>query len=147
MILKNALFSLIFLGTIIIGTSIAYFMLQQSTAGNFVEIDTEISLYIGESVIIKGHGIKLTFIDVLEDSRCPSDVECFWEGTVSLMINLNFNNQDLGNFILNSSNLHKASFMSYFVKFVKLEPYPTSTVVIPKTSYHATFIVGEYRSD
>lgn len=101
----------------------------------------------GESVTFKDHGIKLNFLDVLDDSRCPSDVDCVWEGTVSLMINIQYNSQDLGNFILNSSNLHKASFMGYYVKFKELEPYPISTEIILKTSYNATFIVAEYGSD
>ncbi len=141
------LFIFISLFTIISVTSIAYFMLQQSVADNFGEIGTEFSLYVGDSVVIKDHGIKLKFLDVLEDSRCPSDVICIWEGTVSLMINIEFNGQDLGNFILNSSNSHKASFMEYYAKFKELKPYPISTEIIPKTSYHATFIVGEYGTD
>ncbi|MFX0210730.1 MAG: hypothetical protein ACFFDT_32425 [Candidatus Hodarchaeota archaeon] len=147
MISKKVLFTLISLVTIIIGTAIGYFMLQQPTEDNFSEINTDISLYIGESVIIKDHGIKLKFVDVLEDSRCPSDVECVWEGTVSLLINIQYNSEDLGNFILNSSNLHKASFMGYYVKFKELEPYPISTETIPKSSYRATFSVDEYGPD
>ncbi len=147
LISKGVFFILISLSTIIIGTTIAFYILQQPTEVKFGKIDTEISLYIGESVIIKDHGIRLKFVDVLSDSRCPSDVECIWEGTVSLLINIQFNSQDLGNFILNSSNLHKASFMGYYVKFKELEPYPISTEIIPKTSYHATFIVDEYEPD
>jgi hypothetical protein len=63
------------------------------------------------------------------------------------MINIQYNGQDLGNFILNSSNLHKASFMGYYVKFKELEPYPISTEIIPKVSYRATFTVDEYGPD
>jgi hypothetical protein len=122
-------------------------MLQESPEENFIQINTDISLYIGESVIIKNHGIKLKFVDVLEDSRCPSDVECLWEGTVSLLINIQYNGEDLGNFVLNSSNFHKASFMGYYVKFKELKPYPISTETIPKTSYRATFSVDEYGPD
>ncbi|MFX0084366.1 MAG: hypothetical protein ACFFAU_01730 [Candidatus Hodarchaeota archaeon] len=147
MISRSVLFILISLFTIIIGTTIGFIILQQPTEVKFGKIDTEFSLYIGESVIIKDHGIKLKFVDVLSDSRCPSDVECIWEGTVSLLINIQYNSQDLGNFILNSSNLHKASFMGYYVKFTELKPYPISTETIPKTSYHATFIVDEYGPD
>ncbi|MFX0152023.1 MAG: hypothetical protein ACFFAJ_14635 [Candidatus Hodarchaeota archaeon] len=147
MISKKVLFMLISLVTIIIGTTIVYFMLQQPPEENFAQINNDISLYIGESAIIKNHGIKLKFVDVLEDSRCPSDVECLWEGTVSLLINIQYNSEDLGNFVLNSSNLHKASFMGYYVKFKELEPYPISTETIPKTSYRATFSVEEYGPD
>lgn len=122
-------------------------MLQQPPEENFVQINTDISLYIGESAIIKNHGVKMKFVDVLEDSRCPSDVECLWEGTVSLLINIQYNGEDLGNFVLNSSNLHKASFMGYYVKFKELEPYPISTETIPKSSYYAIFSVKEYGPD
>ncbi|MFX0123604.1 MAG: hypothetical protein ACFFAE_08165 [Candidatus Hodarchaeota archaeon] len=144
---KVIIVALISIFTIVIGTTIAYLMLPQTTEANSAEINTEISLHIGESVIIKDHGIKLKFVDVLEDSRCPSDVECVWEGTVSLMINIQHNSQALGNFILNSSNLYKTSFLGYYVKFIELEPYPISTEIIPKTSYRATFSVNEYGSD
>ncbi|MHA1966513.1 MAG: hypothetical protein ACW964_01800 [Candidatus Hodarchaeales archaeon] len=147
MISKNVLISLISLLTIIIGATMAYIMFQQPAEINFAQIDTEISLYIGETVIINDHGITLKFVDVLDDSRCPSDVECFWEGTVSLIINIQYNSQNLGNYILNSSNLHKASFMGYFVRLKVLEPYPISTEIIPKSSYHATFLVNEYGPD
>ncbi len=122
-------------------------MLQQPTEPNYAEIDTDLSLYIGESVVIKNHEINLKFVDVLSDSRCPSDVECVWEGTVSLMINIEYNDQDLGDFILNSSNLHKASFMGYYVKFKELNPYPISTEIIQKSEYVATFSVSEYGPD
>lgn len=147
MISKGALFILLAILTITIGSTIAYFMLQQPTEPNYAEIDTDLSLYIGESVVIKNHEINLKFVDVLSDSRCPSDVECVWEGTVSLMINIEYNDQDLGDFILNSSNLHKASFMGYYVKFKELNPYPISTEIIQKSEYVATFSVSEYGPD
>jgi hypothetical protein len=147
LISKGVVFTLISILTLIVGTTVAYVMLQPPTEENLVAINSEISLYIGESVIIEDHAIKLKFVDVLDDSRCPSDVECVWEGTVSLMINIRYSSQDLGNFILNSSNLHKASFMGYYVKFKVLEPYPISTEIIPESSYHATFRVAEYGPD
>ena len=124
---------------------IAFNLLQQPT--EVENLDNEISLFIGESATFQDHGIKLKFVDVLEDSRCPSDVDCVWEGTVSLSINIQYKSQNLGDYILNSSNLHKASFMGYYVKLKTLEPYPISTETIPKTSYNATFKVAEYGPD
>ncbi len=147
LITKSVLLTFISLLPIIIGATFAFIMFQQPTEINFAKINTEISLNIEESVIINDHGIRLKFIDVLDDSRCPSDVECVWEETVSLMINIQYNSQNLGNFILNSSNLHKASFMGYYAKFKVLEPYPISTEIIPKSSYLATFIISEYGPD
>ena len=147
MISKGVLFAVISVSAIMLGTTIAYIAFKQPAKTITANIGTEFSLYIGGSVIINDNGIRVKFLDVLTDSRCPKDVECIWEGTVSLLINIQFDNQDLGDFVLNSTNLHKASFMGYYVKFKVLEPYPVSTKTISKSSYLATFIVNTYGPD
>ncbi|MBD3299560.1 MAG: hypothetical protein GF341_12960, partial [candidate division Zixibacteria bacterium] len=39
---------------------------------------------IGETVTVTNEGVSVTFMEVIEDSRCPTDVVCFWEGQVTL---------------------------------------------------------------
>jgi hypothetical protein len=48
----------------------------------------EISLSIGQSVVIKGEDLIIKFEEVLEDSRCPRDVTCIWEGRVRCLVEL-----------------------------------------------------------
>ncbi len=110
-------------------------------------MNTPFSLKIGESTNIDEPKIIIKFIDVLEDSRCPSDVQCVWEGTVSIEINIIYEDENLGNKILNYSNLHKVSFIGYYIKYLDLSPYPISTEIIEKGSYNASFVVSEYGSD
>jgi hypothetical protein len=140
---------LIFLGvfsliTIIAGGGTVFLLLQESMENNQVSLDTEFSLKIGQSVNLQEQGIVIEFTDVLDDSRCPSDVECIWEGTVTLALKIYVQGSNLGEYILNSSNLHKASFLGYYVKLKVLNPYPISTETIQMSEYSGTFIVGEY---
>ena len=43
-------------------------------------LDQEFVLRGGQEVNIRGTDLRLHFTDVLEDSRCPKQVECFWTG-------------------------------------------------------------------
>ena len=41
-----------------------------------------------KSVFLPAQNLKITFERVVEDSRCPSDVECFWAGQATVTIRL-----------------------------------------------------------
>ncbi len=48
----------------------------------------EFSLRIGQSVAITGEDLEIRFVEVSEDSRCPKDVTCVWEGRVSTVVEI-----------------------------------------------------------
>ena len=147
MMFKAILLIILSIVSLFFGSIFALVLIPIPLQNENIDINSSVSLEIGQSVSISDQGITVKFIDVLDDSRCPSDVECVWEGTFSLKISVNSNGQNLGNFILNSSNLHKASFSSYYAKCQSLDPYPVSTKIILKSSYSATFFIGEYGPD
>lgn len=41
-------------------------------------------LELGDAVQVDGHSLR--FVDVVEDSRCPEDVTCIWEGRAKVQI-------------------------------------------------------------
>ena len=43
-----------------------------------------IRIPIGESVVVQG--VSLSFVEVLEDSRCPEDVTCVWAGRARIAV-------------------------------------------------------------
>ncbi len=45
-----------------------------------VALGEEFTVKVGQQVKIKDTKIKLTFLAVPQDSRCPSDVACVWAG-------------------------------------------------------------------
>ncbi|MFX1535533.1 MAG: hypothetical protein ACFFDI_15005 [Promethearchaeota archaeon] len=113
-----------------------------------VTLNTPFNLKIGESVDIESVGIRVTFFAVTQDSRCPLDVTCVWEGDVTVVVTIVLNGLHQGNFVLDRNNMHKASFGGiYYVKLVELSPYPETTDPIPLSSYIGNFTVGEYGPD
>ncbi len=84
--------------------------------------------------------IHLRILDI-EDSRCPSDVQCIWEGQVIVNVNVVVNQEDLGNYSISLNdplNLPIIQFEQYSLQLIKVEPYPTSTDSIHVSDYVAT---------
>ncbi|MDH3656836.1 MAG: hypothetical protein OEM77_01700 [Nitrosopumilus sp.] len=85
----------------------------------------------GESFAINLHqtvefdSLKIEFSGI-EDSRCPSDVLCVWEGQASLtfLINHNTENQAV---TFTTGKVMNAYFGPYEIKLLDIEPYLTST--------------------
>lgn len=46
------------------------------------------SLALGKTATINGDGTKITFKRVPEDSRCPTDVTCVWEGDAKIEVTI-----------------------------------------------------------
>lgn len=110
------------------------------------DLDVPFQLKINQVAFIKSENIKIIFINVTEDSRCPSDVECIWEGQVTIVINIFLNNQFIGEFDLTSrgvDGLVIKEFDGYSISLIKVEPYPISTQIIELSDYIVTFIVSK----
>lgn len=50
-----------------------------------VSFGEKVQLSFGQTLFLKGTEYAVTLKDVLEDSRCPQGVECFWEGRVLIL--------------------------------------------------------------
>jgi hypothetical protein len=48
----------------------------------------EVSLKAGQTETIKGEPLKIKFIDVASDSRCPTGVTCIWAGEVKCNVEI-----------------------------------------------------------
>jgi hypothetical protein len=51
-------------------------------------LDEEFCLSIGQHASVTGEDLAVSFEEVTEDSRCPSDVTCVWAGRVSCVVEL-----------------------------------------------------------
>lgn len=53
-------------------------------------IDQSQTIYLkeGENIFLKGHELNVTFLKIIEDSRCPEGVNCIWEGVATAEIEL-----------------------------------------------------------
>ncbi len=114
---------------------------------NITDLDVPFQLKINQVAFIKSENIKIIFMNVTEDSRCPSDVECIWEGQVTIVINIFKNNQFIGEFNLTSrtgfDELAIKEFDGYSINLIKVEPYPISTQIIELSDYIVIFNVSK----
>jgi hypothetical protein len=65
-------------------------------------IGDEISLKPGESAYITSEKLLIGFVNVTEDSRCPKDVQCIWQGRIVALFSVKRDGKDLGEFSLAS---------------------------------------------
>lgn len=89
------------------------------------------SLELGSSTMVDGH--MLRFDHITEDSRCPSDVDCVWEGraTVSLsfitggeMENVQMSIPGFVGMDSEPRDLQRATVQVYTLELLQLDPYP-----------------------
>jgi hypothetical protein len=107
----------------------------------------EFSLKVGETATLEGEDLKLTFEAVLEDSRCPSKVNCAEIGRAVLSLVGQKGTQNPVDFTL--ATIHSpdptdtAVVEGYEVKLIALEPYPElPDEPIPSEAYQATLVVN-----
>ncbi len=110
------------------------------------KLGEQFDLKFGQTITIDPDNIKVKFIDVTEDSRCPSDVVCIWAGQVSVLINVKNNGNDVGDVKLTLGQNKEDTVKNidgYYLKLIEVKPYPISTKKIEKSDYIITLIVSK----
>jgi hypothetical protein len=92
---------------------------------------------LGQPVMVMG--ITLMPLQVLEDSRCPSDVQCIWAGTVRLQI---MTVDDMGTSTSEITPGTTVTTEARSITLVDVSPVPKSDVPITKAEYRFKFEVG-----
>jgi len=111
-----------------------------------VNLDSEFVLQINQSAEIKSEELKITFLNVTSDSRCPADVTCIWQGQADIEISVQKGDQDstLSLSIGGDSSPEESIFDLYLIQLVDISPYPISTENIQPDEYTATIKITKY---
>jgi len=110
--------------------------------GSKVDIEAELgqqfSLFFGETAEIKGEQLEITFVEILEDSRCPSDVNCIREGRVRCRLDASYQGTDYEVILaqLGLSYEYDSGIFKDFRLSFKIEPYPLSEVTLSAKDYY-----------
>jgi len=111
----------------------------------FPNLNEPFEIKVGNSLVLPD-GILITILSV-EDSRCPADVLCVWQGEAKVSINVKRASQDLGNLTLTSTTGQEIqSLDGYSIKLVEVQPYPYSSKVILQSDYVVTLTISEKSS-
>lgn len=118
----------------------------QSPAGNPITFAYPFKLAVNQTAYLAAADMIFRFVNVTEDSRCPSDVQCIWAGQVSILVEYSRAStaEKLGSFALalgSSGTNASAAIDGYFVILVRVDPYPVSTMQIQPSDYVATLII------
>jgi serpin B len=119
---------------------------QQQSDDVPITVGYPVKLAIGQVASFDSADLRFRFANITEDSRCPSEVQCIWEGQVIVSLEAIRQGQNIGNFSLAlgpDGELSSTNFEGYLVRLVRVEPYPVSTEPIHSADYVATLIIQD----
>jgi len=120
----------------------------------FNEDGDTLVLKCGETAIGKSSGLHLTFSEVLEEGRCPDNIECYWEGVARIRINIKQKWSESSNVVLpiygyvsidNCERQVTVDTLGYLLKLMQLEPYPEYPKEPDYSAYRATIYIEQIK--
>lgn len=108
-------------------------------------LDEPFVLEPGETVVVEGTALEVTFREVSEDSRCPVDATCVWAGNAGIAVETALDGVErafrLNTTVHPSTGPRSADLDGYRLELVGLEPEPRTGRSIPQRDYRASFLV------
>lgn len=87
-----------------------------------------------------GLNVSITPIEIIDDSRCPADVQCIWAGTVHVRATISTPNGSSEDILEIGHSIVKDGFA---ITFTELNPAPHSGETIPVSLYRFVFTVSK----
>jgi hypothetical protein len=110
---------------------------QCSPTGPTVHIDEEFVLARGETATLADSGMRVKFVGVDGDSRCPADAFCIQGGDAIVRVEVRSGGR-AQSFELHTGNMQPVQHENLVVRLVQLVPYPFSSRTIQPDEYRAT---------
>jgi hypothetical protein len=109
------------------------------------KLDEEFSIGIDDTARIKGEKLEITFMEVIEDSRCPEGAPCIWQGRVSVKLQIDYDGE-FYDMVLIQYGLYDGydteTYQEYTFTY-KVEPYPESDKGIKSRDYELLMTVSK----
>jgi hypothetical protein len=110
-----------------------------------VAMNSEFSLRRGELASVDGGNLLITFLAVIEDSRCPADVVCVWQGDAAMTFRIERATAQAPFVALDTLHTELqpqvATRAGYRVEVKGLQPYPYSSDEPGTRDYRVTLKV------
>lgn len=106
-----------------------------------VQLHEEFVLSRGEAANIGDTGIRIRFVGVEGDSRCPADTVCIQGGDAIVQIEVSSARSRVATYDLHTGDMRPVVHGSLMIALVQLSPYPFSAHPIQPGEYRATLRV------
>ena len=106
--------------------------------------DTTLVLALGATAQV-APGLRVTFREVEQDSRCPTDVTCVTAGDVDVWLKVEADGLSFGPVLHLNAEPRTAELGGYVVRLSGLQPLPRSTHPTERGAYIATITVARPR--
>jgi hypothetical protein len=134
---------------VILATACGTFSTSKTTPieNDGVHLGEPFELGYKDKATIRDVNLNIQFDEILEDSRCPSKVNCVWSGLAQVGISVWFDGSQSNHLVLATANIPPDnsslySYRGYQMELKALEPYPEyPSEVVDKNSYRLTLIV------
>lgn len=127
--------------TLLIGLATSLAACSNQPAGTTAEIGQESILEPGQKVLYSDESLEIRFVEVVNDSRCPTGVQCIWAGEVSVKIEINYQDQQKSMVLTQSgSSDAQTLFLDYTIAFA-IQPYPEAQKPIKAKDYRLHLVV------
>lgn len=114
---------------------------EKSPVGPIVPLNERFTLAPGEAGRVDGAGLRLQFVEVTGDSRCPADAVCIQGGDA--LVHVRVADGGIAAYELHTGDASRAAVThgQFRIELVQLQPFPFSSRTIAQDEYRATFLV------
>lgn len=104
------------------------------------QAQTSVTVGVGKQKTATTDKIKIKFLSLVEDSRCPTDANCVWAGNAKIKVLITNRRGKSETFEINTNTGAKgAVFGGWAINLVSLSPAPKTNIRINRNGYTATF--------
>jgi len=111
------------------------------TVPNIAQGGDTVALRVGQQKKTRSSKLRIKFISVVEDSRCPTDVNCIWAGNAKIKVFVSTSRTSREFEINTNLGPQGDQIDGWAINLVELTPSPTSKGAPAKVSYRAKFTV------
>lgn len=114
---------------------------EKSPVGPTVPLNERFTLARGEVARIDGADLRLQFVEVTGDSRCPADAVCIQGGDALVHVRVIDGGTTVYELHTGDSSRAAVTHQQVRIALVQLQPFPFSSRTIAPDEYRATFTV------
>lgn len=112
--------------------------------GKAADAGRELDIRQGQQVYLSRERLRVRFISVLEDSRCPTGEQCIWQGNAKITLGLSKPGGKPTSVTLNTAvEPMSVEYRGYTFKLAALNPYPNLKKGNKRGGYVATLSIAK----